>query len=694
MGLSSLSFPNEYFSESSCPETTEAYEYGAYYKGDAYGLEPGYGAPQPVIGAVEQAKGLPRARNARTTDRDLLARFYWNERLQTLLDRPVFSHGLAQRREEISDLLERFEHAAGPVVETIVKELSLSLDQKTILPVDVGGVAGGQKFIHRNLFIKFCSEDTSLNTSTLYGDTHYAQKAASHELKSLNALLRCNVSRLHFPLISLVLCRGYRLMVISKLPIGPKTLIYGSADVGKSIWNDERFGNLIKKASEILNLKPHRCFDESGIPKLLYGPVDLEGHLGADSRLYVCDAARLMPPTLPIRGIAGCHLYKLFRPEFVKQHGPLSSDAFSHFGRHEASVHNREAKNATTRLFLQIEDLARQHTQWTDCENIKELLHSHGINLRFLGSLLVHLEDAGAQRLILIEMVARALKNELFRLQRENVGVGEAEKVCLEFLSRLLCGSDPWTVGWGANLDAAASMLTKYFEFCRLPSYNDLEVVSKALAPLHAIMTSNESRQYILLRCIEYAGIEMPHVEISHLDEPLAGPLKLVTRFKRMDFDAALSEEKSFSQSESLYLEQITTSQVDLLPFLNLALLYAYHGRFAESQIRFEQALERATAEHRQLVQVEIMELGASALFIHNSSLSLTWITSVIAIQRDFVGIESELSASLLVSAHLHLFRGEIGDAEKECKEALNLASEKDILGGQLLLAKVRALLL
>ncbi len=43
--------------------------------------------------------------------------------------------------------------------------------------------------------------------------------------------------------------------------------------------------------------------------QLVYGPGDLEGHLGKDGRYYVLDAARLFPPHPPVEGLPGCFLY-------------------------------------------------------------------------------------------------------------------------------------------------------------------------------------------------------------------------------------------------------------------------------------------------------------------------------------------------------------------------------------------------
>jgi hypothetical protein len=58
-------------------------------------------------------------------------------------------------------------------VKTIVSEINTI--QKTIPTADVGGVAGGSKYVTSRLFIKFATNDISLD---LYGGDKWAQKAA------------------------------------------------------------------------------------------------------------------------------------------------------------------------------------------------------------------------------------------------------------------------------------------------------------------------------------------------------------------------------------------------------------------------------------------------------------------------------------------------------------------------------------
>ncbi len=55
----------------------------------------------------------------------------------------------------------------------------------------------------------------------------------------------------------------------------------------------------MERAGKRLNLKGHYC-GVQGNKQFLYGPCDIEGHLGMDGRYYVLDFARVFPPTGPI----------------------------------------------------------------------------------------------------------------------------------------------------------------------------------------------------------------------------------------------------------------------------------------------------------------------------------------------------------------------------------------------------------
>jgi hypothetical protein len=85
----------------------------------------------------------------------------------------------------------------------------------------------------------------------------------------------CRVSGLHFPLVVLVDYRGYRLTVEPVLPVGSNTIVYGSADGGRTIFDScPEMNARMKLAASILNLRGHWVWnwDKSKKAKI-YGPV-------------------------------------------------------------------------------------------------------------------------------------------------------------------------------------------------------------------------------------------------------------------------------------------------------------------------------------------------------------------------------------------------------------------------------------
>jgi hypothetical protein len=74
----------------------------------------GYGSFQPSV-------AVPSVVNPTLSQGNIVARFYWNDRFQSVLERSVFTKEDARQKEsEIRDLLKRFVDAAVPVCETIV----------------------------------------------------------------------------------------------------------------------------------------------------------------------------------------------------------------------------------------------------------------------------------------------------------------------------------------------------------------------------------------------------------------------------------------------------------------------------------------------------------------------------------------------------------------------------------------------
>lgn len=116
--------------------------------------------------------------------------------------------------------------------------------------------------------------------------------------------------------------KGYRIIAMSMLPVNKETLKYGSGDSGVNVLDEEpELNDLMKLASERMNLKGHVTGLRTGYKKTIYGPGDIEGHVGTDGKYYVVDFGRLMPPEDPT--FRNSHnkrdvFFHLLRPEFVK----------------------------------------------------------------------------------------------------------------------------------------------------------------------------------------------------------------------------------------------------------------------------------------------------------------------------------------------------------------------------------------
>ena len=111
----------------------------------------------------------------------------------------------------------------------------------------------------------------------MYGGATNANKAAGHEVKSLNALfpvMLSKESKMRAPLMTCVDYRGVRITAMTLLPINSETLVLGSNDGGKTMHDADMEGS---REAEIccsaLNLAPHRI---NGT--LCFGPGDLEVH--------------------------------------------------------------------------------------------------------------------------------------------------------------------------------------------------------------------------------------------------------------------------------------------------------------------------------------------------------------------------------------------------------------------------------
>ncbi|EGC40299.1 hypothetical protein DICPUDRAFT_146844 [Dictyostelium purpureum] len=360
-----------------------------------------------------------------------------NERFQRVVLRfrefPSLDTNLYRLQEICTDLLhisQDFIHTVKTYGRIIIEERYLK--EKTIQSRSMGGHLGGDKYIVRNVLFKFSG------SSNVY-DEWGGAKVGGQELKGCMATLNCPISGLCVPLMALVDFMGFRLIAMSYLPIasiGDKpTIVYGSSDMGKTVHANEKVIPIMKSLSNMLNLKPH-LGGTSVPPTLLYSATDIEGHIGTDRRFYLIDFSRTFPPTYPDENVSGGHLFQLFRPEFLKSHPKkLCSDAFSGFIKNDPDRlhHNQEVKEASNRLLTELIPRLSTRLKWMIKESlntgtllsgdvhIPEQFHRQGINMRWIGHMLVLMDDRDSCFVLLIEAIARVLKNDLRRRLRSEM---------------------------------------------------------------------------------------------------------------------------------------------------------------------------------------------------------------------------------------------------------------------------------
>lgn len=224
----------------------------------------------------------------------------WNKEFQEILAQP----DSREKYRTLQELGHDFVYAAKTYGKIIISEIELPEDAKTIKSIDAGGIAGGEKYICQSIFFKFVTDnnlaDSDKKPMWMYGGEERndvaAIKAAGLELQGLISFYNAaDYESIHFPLMALIDYHGYRLIALSILPVEKKTIIYGSADAGRTVHaKSEEFNRIMLNLGKQLNLCPHNVGG-----KIMAACGDIEGHLGKDGKYYLLDFARTFPPEAP-----------------------------------------------------------------------------------------------------------------------------------------------------------------------------------------------------------------------------------------------------------------------------------------------------------------------------------------------------------------------------------------------------------
>eukprot|EP01091_Cochliopodium_minus_P008352 TRINITY_DN1876_c1_g1_i2.p1 TRINITY_DN1876_c1_g1~~TRINITY_DN1876_c1_g1_i2.p1 ORF type:complete len:1315 (-),score=354.21 TRINITY_DN1876_c1_g1_i2:100-3675(-) len=414
----------------------------------------------------------------------------FHECLKVLRDSSTRTYEIRMRTyNQISTIMNDFLHDSEQYGKIIIKEIGLPIEEKTIKPINKGGILGGEKFVVGNILFKFAIDKNNL----FNGNTNASQKVAGHELKCLSQVSSLNMEGLRYPLMCLIDYLGHRLIAMSILPIQgsserKSTLVYGTQDGGKNYtFSDpvaKKFADAIGKK---LNLKKHKINSSNNN---IYTPADIEIHKGYDGNYYILDFSRLLPCDYIDKKKQGSIFYRMFRPEFVSNYKiPLCSDSFSGFlDISQLPTCNNEIKFAhkflneiilkfSQKLSQEVIPVFSKHKKYTNVEiskSLTERMHSEGINIRYAGRVRYQCENDRWNSYLMLEMVGRTIKRqakEYFRLELskkvKSYGIGCCLNRFVDYFNLVFGCSEHSEEYWQKGI---CSQIEEYFEFCFIPN--------------------------------------------------------------------------------------------------------------------------------------------------------------------------------------------------------------------------------
>jgi len=343
--------------------------------------------------------------------------------------------------------------------------------KKKIFPLDVGGVAGGTKFSVHELFFKY-PVDSLIGDKWLYGthrpDDSKAAKVSNHDLIGLTHCFNANKEMsFNFPLFALIDFQGFRLSVMTTLPINNDTIVYGSNDAGKTVHFESSIHFMVLKIGKVLHLQPHIVNDKE---MALCGDIEvhkIQKSSNSEEKLfYMLDLARVFPPACCLPDSPPSSIFfRMLRPELLqllKQNDsrPLSSDGLSNWQKMDPSA--KELNDDITKATLFLEEqvikyafflstkkeknelisMAYDSSKHPTFDSVPSMdfilmeLHSRGINMRYLGLLVSKVfetkQNASMVNFLIEIMLVRTIKNSWRdEIRKERSNLKQIFLVCL-----------------------------------------------------------------------------------------------------------------------------------------------------------------------------------------------------------------------------------------------------------------------
>ena len=235
--------------------------------------------------------------------------------------------------DELIRLHQDFLYTAETYGVMIIKELCTEAAGKLIQPRDMGGIAGGDKYVCNGILFKVVNGCKG----PYNGSDEAAAKAAGNDLRCVQHYLNTHTKGLNVAMQALIDFRGFRLLAQAVLPLASGSLVMGTNDGGRTIQGRRAGGaaaqgqgqeqdqdqdqdrdqggaqghgeggegsdrsaqsaevaNIMRAAAQKLNLRGHSVVGSADNQAVtVYSGADVEGHIGTDGKIT------LPPPPPP-----------------------------------------------------------------------------------------------------------------------------------------------------------------------------------------------------------------------------------------------------------------------------------------------------------------------------------------------------------------------------------------------------------
>ncbi|KAK1788065.1 hypothetical protein P4O66_016542, partial [Electrophorus voltai] len=378
----------------------------------------------------------------------------WNEELQSTreLSRKSLKDRLLRDRAIFKASMSFSQNANSDFV-SIATKGAMAVVDGDVMPINPGEEPCNQMYIWNSILFSL-GFDTREHYQALGGEAA-AHAASAVDLCGVRAYSTVDADGLYVLGTVVVDYRGYRVTAQSIVPgileCGQEQAVtYGSTDFGKTVISDETYLKLLEKPSKHLRVQRHHVLNEDNMAVELCSSVQCKGIVGNDGRHYILDLLFTFPPDLNFLPVEGEEL----NPEcqllgFPQQHphrlAYLRQEMTEAFVKHrnadiffnpnifspdktriivylhisvldpeyihipgvrfpvESSKDIQEQKQllkdaAAFLISNQIPALIQScldHTSMPmDGGTLTEALHQHGINVRYLGTVLEYIEKS------------------------------------------------------------------------------------------------------------------------------------------------------------------------------------------------------------------------------------------------------------------------------------------------------------